>query len=62
MAYADPNPPRSYYKSKDGLFCGYAVNSDPHTNRVALQMRDGCSWFSYDELVSIPKAEALNLW
>ncbi len=52
----------SYYKSKDGLFCGYAVNFDPHDRMIALKMRDGCSWFSVDDLIPIPKAEALNLW
>lgn len=52
----------SYYKSKDGLFCGYAVNNDPHERRVALRMRDGCSWFNYDDVIPISMAEALNLW
>ena len=60
MAYVDPNPPQSYYKSKDGVFCGYAVKSDG--DRVALRLRDGCSWFTRSDLVPISKAEALNLW
>jgi len=60
MAYVDPNPPRYYYRTRDGEFCGYVLNStDTH---VALKLRDGASWFPRADLVPVPMAEAVNLW
>jgi len=50
----------SYYKTKDGLFCGQAVDSDGEM--VALRTRDGVSWFKRSDLETVPMAEALNLW
>jgi len=50
----------SYYKTKDGLVCGYVLNSNE--THVALRLRDGASWFPRSELESVPMAEALNLW
>ena len=42
----------SYYRTPVGV--GYAVNSD-HKG-VAVQTRDGCSWWSWDQVQSVPRA------
>ena len=46
----------SYYRTPIGI--GYAVNSD-HEG-VAIRTIDGCSWWSWNDVEPISKAQAIS--